>query len=304
MISLDIPVIIRILCGFSLSLCPLYAEETYMVPQTVYVGDRAMLIAPLSASNEAFQAGAPEMMSIDPPAPTTGLVVHRIVVERQNERIRLAVEFTAFETGVLELPPITVPGFADDFHLSVTVASLLSPSTMSLSPPAPPLAVSGTAALLYGTSIALILVIFLFVGARVFWIRQFLSLSVLFKDRLLIFRMKRRLANLRKNLQKDGIRNNQNEVLDNLSVEFRLFLSHFFNIDCSTLTADEFSFFPLSLFGRTVDYPQDSGLRMIFRRLDSFRFNMEDLSPDNVRMSIEDIGAFIEKLWGEMRRKP
>ncbi|MDR0784975.1 MAG: hypothetical protein LBE74_03715 [Treponema sp.] len=282
-----------LICGFFLFLCPLYAEEPYMTPQTVYVGDRATLIAPLDASH----TDAVEPMNIEPPAPQAELVVHRIAVERQKDGIRLAVEFTAFETGVLELPPITVPGLAEDFRLSVTIASLISPSTMTLSPPAPPLAVSGTAALLYGTSISLILAIVFFVGGRVFWKRRFLSLSVSFKNRLLIFRMKRRLDSLRKNPRK-------NEILDSLSVEFRLFLSRFFNVDCSALTADEFSFFPF--LERTVDYLQDSVLRTIFRRLDSFRFNFnaKGVNEDDVQTSIEDVDAFIERLRSEMRRKP
>ncbi|MDR0411144.1 MAG: hypothetical protein LBH75_04135 [Treponema sp.] len=294
--SLDTFIIIRVICSFFLFLYPLYAEEAYegayMVPQTVYVGDRATLIVPLGASHAA---AAVEPMNIDPPPPQTELVVHKIAVERQKDGMHLIVEFTAFETGILELLPITVPGFADEFRLSVAIASLISPSTMSLSPPAPPLAVSGTAALLYGTSISLILAIFILVSARVFWVRQFLSLSVLFKNHLLIFSMKRRLDSLQKSPQK-------NKILDSLSAEFRLFLSRFFNTDCSALTADEFSSFPF--LERTADHPQDSALRTIFRRLDSFRFNFNAESEDNVRAAIEDVSVFIEKLRSEMRRKP
>ncbi|MDR1126669.1 MAG: hypothetical protein LBL06_00920 [Treponema sp.] len=271
---------------FFLFPCQLHAQEPYMVPQTVYVGDKAVLITPLGAS---LIGGVVEPMSIEPPAPTDGLVVHRIAVERQKDEIRLVVEFTAFKTGVIELPPITAPGFTDEFHLSVTIASLLSPSTMSLSPPAPPLAVSGTAALLYGTSISLILVILLGVSARMFLIRQFLSVSVSFRNRLLIFHIKRHLDDGRKNPHKD-------RILDNLAAEFRLFLSRFFGIDCSSLTADEFSYFPLSSFGSIPDCPQSPDLRTIFRRLDSFRFNAEGVNSDNVLIFIEDVWAFVEKL--------
>ncbi|MDR1466307.1 MAG: hypothetical protein LBI40_01635 [Treponema sp.] len=269
-----------LVCVFFLSLCPLYAEDPYMVPQTVYVGDKAALITPLGA----YQIGGVKPIDIEPPAQTDELVVHRIAVERHKDEVRLVVEFTAFKTGVIELPPIAVPGFTDDFRLSVAIASLLNSST-TLSPPAPPLAVSGTAVLLYGTAISIVLIVLLLVNGRVFLIRRFLSLSVLFRNRLLIFRMKRRLEDGRKNPYKDGI-------LDSLAAEFRRFLSHFFNTDCSAFTADEFSYFPL--FG--TDYPQSLDLRMIFRRLDRFRFDTEGVNPDNVLIFIGDVWAFIEKL--------
>jgi hypothetical protein len=271
-----------LVCVFFLSLGRLYAEDPYMVPQTVYVGDKAALIAPLGVYKDVV-----ETIGIDPPAQTDELTVHRIAVERQKDEVRLVVEFTAFTTGVIELPPIAVPGFTEDFHLSVTIASLISSSMTTLSPPVPPIAVSGTAALLYGMSISLILVILLLVSGRIFLIRRFLSLSVSFRNRLLIFRMRRRLEDGRKNRLKDGI-------LDSLSIEFRRFLSRFFGIDCSSFTADEFSYFPLSSFG--IDSLQSSDLRMIFRRLDGFRFNAEDVNPDNVLTFIEDVWAFIDKL--------
>ena len=222
-------------------------DVPHTIPATVFVGDRAVLLVPLPGfsghGDVEMPAGSiPESPDID---------IHRVALERRPGGSRLAVEFAAFATGVLELPPLEIGG--EVFRgLSVEIASVLAPGEPPiLSLPPVPLAVPGTSLLVYGTVAVVVLILFLasltslrgrgWLAAR---LAQWRRRRVL---RLMLATERR----MRKALAKGA---DPREVLDGLSREFRAFLSNLTGENCMAMTAREIGF----LFG-TGDRGQGTG---------------------------------------------
>ena len=257
----------------------------HTIPHAVFVGDRATLIVPL--------AGFPGQGDVEvPPGQlpySPDIDIHRVALERRPGGSRLAVEFAAFAPGVLELPPIEVAGetFAG---LTVTIGSVLAPSEIPiLSPPAPPLAVPGTALLVYGT-IAAIVASLLLVSLISFrghvWVMVWLAA---WRRRRMLSAMLGAERRLRKALAKGA---DPREVLDALSGEFRGFLAGLTGENCRTMTASE--------IGRLVgcphlqdDAPGGEFLGSFFDRCDGARFSGRAIGGDETLAIIDDLRGFL-----------
>jgi len=206
--------------------------EAHTVPATVFVGDRATLIVPVLdfpglGDVEMPAALIPESPNID---------IHRVALERRPGGNRLAVEFAAFAPGVLELPPLEIAGTVFS-GLTVEIASVLEAGEIPvLSPPAGPLAVPGTALLVYGTVAALVFLLLLVSAVSLkghVWLK---NLAAAWKRR----RMLRLMLGVEKRLRKALAGGSPpRAVLDELSGEFRGFLSDLTGENCRAMTAGE-----------------------------------------------------------------
>ncbi|MDR0602401.1 MAG: hypothetical protein LBG42_08465, partial [Treponema sp.] len=138
------------------------ASRAYLVPQTVFVGDRAALVIPVE--------GPPVNAELPLPPETGPLVFHRVRMEGGGGEGRVFIEFTAYAPGILALPPVEIPsGFLTG--LRVEIASILEKGNEGrvLSGPAPPLAAPGTGLFIYGTAAGVLLIFFFLLGgARAF----------------------------------------------------------------------------------------------------------------------------------------
>ena len=288
------------------------AQDTgrpYLIPPTVYVGDRATLVIPLSsekAVNDSLVSLDTQNVPLSP-----DIDFHRIVLERRPAGSRLLVEFSAFIPGLLELPPIEISGerFAG---LRVEISSILDSGETGtvLSGPAPALAIPGTSFLVYGTMGALALILLLALWAGIWGRRRFSGWSTRWKRRRLIVFMWGMEKRLRRNLQKEGKPQN---VLNTLSGEFRAFLSFFTGENCRAMTAAELSRLPpeLLLPGRGGDQKPDADstarpgpeleisgdfLGAFFRRCDEFRFSGSNISAAAVLVMLDDLRRFLKNL--------
>jgi hypothetical protein len=212
---------------------PAVSQEPYLIPQTVFVGDRARLVIPLG-DGAIFEKNW--VQSADLPA-SPDIHLHRITGEKEH----ISIDFTAFTPGTIVLPAIEVPVLGIITGLPVTITSILDNDSAALSAPAIPLVVPGTSVLIYTvTASALILGI---VGIKTnAWQRY--ALNIIHKKarrRYLIGKMKRTLKKMYVSMF-DTI--NHREILDRLSREFRVFLSLFTEIDCQPLTAAEIARIP------------------------------------------------------------
>jgi hypothetical protein len=240
---------------------PAVKNEPYLIPQIVYVGDRATLAVPLGSVDKSFDGKV-----IETPESTNDLVIHRITKERRGDHLLLLIEFTAYVPGELEVPEITVPGFSNIANpgrgLKITIASILDPSSLVLASASPPLAVPGTAIIVYGTATGILLIILFAIGLRIFWAKQLDTFRQRLRQRRLIRRMNRFIAKLRK--EGDAA-----AALDRLTLAMRRFLSRFLGENCLAMTASEF----LSLSEKLPPAPFDGiFLQNTFRRWDSLRF--------------------------------
>jgi hypothetical protein len=289
------------LCGllFALgSLVPpaLWAEEgdgSYLIPRTVFVGDRGQLVVPLGTIGIGGSRAEVQEPS-EGFSQSQDFIITRIELDSRGVNPRLLVDFQAFVPGVITFPPIVIGGlrFTD---LTVTIASILDVQENSLglvlSEAAPLLAAPGTSALIYGTVTGIILVL-LALGAGGIWgIPGLKRYRARLRRRRMIRSMNRIIAGLRRDLaEKAG---DGKAALTRFSVEFRAFLETMSRKNCRAMIPGEFRAFPVrDLFDDdtgtdAVPGPQDADgvltgafLCDLFSRCDALRFSGFPVTAD------------------------
>ena len=253
----------------------LQIESSYLLPQTIFVGDQGRLVVSLgqgltgvepfvleSAGGDILSALQSRPLSSALPIPIAvleklsenpELLVKRVELERRGGTFRLLVDFIPYAPGILAFPPLEfISSGATIFALTgleLQVASILDPSQRILSDPASPLPVPGTNLLVYGTIILILMLLFLFIGGSIWGRHHFRELWEYFRRRRLIRVMAKFLRRLRQEscLEKNG---NPGFYLSLLSGEFREFLSYFTGVNCRSLTAGEFIDLPLGYPGQ------------------------------------------------------
>jgi hypothetical protein len=260
------------------------AQDVYLIPQTIFVGDRGRLVVPLGQdfmAAEAFVLSAPGELP-----ETADLVITRVELENRNGSPRLLVDFIPYAPGLLSLPALAVPvpgGEALELSgLTVTAASILTPNETALSPPAPPLSAPGTGIVIYGTAAGILIVLFSGLGLSVWGRRNFAFFWGRFKRRRLLRIMARFLRRLEAESRANKAKSS-GEYLALLAGQFREFLSLFTGTDCRPLTAGEFLNLPL--YG--------AFLCPFFRRCDRLRFSGGNIERGDLAAALEEVRSFI-----------
>lgn len=280
-------------------------QGAYLIPQTVYVGDRATLALPLP------DRGAGAEISLDPKElpVSPDIELHRVTLERRPSGSRLLIEFSAYTPGLLELPPIEIDGerFAG---LRVEISSILGPgdSGSVLSGIAAPLAIPGTSLLVYGTMGALAVILLLLLWAALWGRRRLEGWILNWKRRRLIVSMAGIEKRLRRALHKDGDRRG---ILNTLSGEFRGFLSFFTGENCRAMTALELGSLVIDgakpadadIPGTAAESAGDDGaflsgefLGGFFSRCDGLRFSGRGITEDETLAMLGDLRRFLVAL--------
>ena len=263
----------------------LLPDDIYMLPQTIYVGDRGRLVMPLGPAFNDAQAfvidAAGELPSVN------DLVINRMELERRSGNIRLIIDFIPYAPGVFILPPVLIPlGNSEPLSLSgieFAVASILTPESMALSRSALPLAVPGTGLMVYGG--LGVLLFLLIIGMLVFF--RFSSIIEPLKRK---WRQRRLLASLEQKIQflradNAGSNPDRNNLFSNLAGEFREFLSFISGLDCRVLSPYEFSSLSVAIPGVC----EPDFFYLLFKRWDKLRFS-------GLPIKQEDIIEIIDKL--------
>lgn len=268
----------------------------YMIPTKVFVGDRASLILPLpNFSGQPVEETSPAQI------PSSAVIdIHRIALERRPGGNRLAIEFSAYAPGILELPPITI-GTETFTGLRVEISSILSPgdSGKVLSGAELPLAIPGTSLLVYGTISITILLLLLALWALFWGRRQMKGWLEAWKHRRLLGLMWRIVRRLRREMARGSERR---KILDTLSVEFRSFLSYFSGNSCRAMTASEFG--SLAFFEKYPEVPGGDFLGDFFSRCDRIRFSGMNISSVETLVLFGEIRLFLKMLERAVRKKP
>ena len=305
-ISFILNAMLIILCGMFLFSPDIQAQVRtdmpYVLPHTIFVGDRGRLVVPLDPS---FGEIAPFVLEGQNELPQTpDLQVLRIELDRRGGSSRLLIDFIPYAVGDLSFPALEFLLSEDEENtkalppLGVQVTSILSSSNMALSQPAPPLAVPGTTLLVYGTGILVLLVVFLGIGFFLLGPRRFRELCewILRRYRLnIMMRFLRRLK-LECSLDKSG---NPEHYLTILSGKMREFLSFFTGFNCQSLAAVEFLELPLE---ESVLDPER--LFSLFRAWDTLRFSGIGLSMDDLFKAIDDVHTLLALLDKAEKEKP
>ncbi|MCL2557060.1 MAG: hypothetical protein FWE09_01120 [Treponema sp.] len=261
------------------------------IPREVFVGDRALLIVPLSqAVAERLAAQGSAELPFSQAISFPDIDIYRVALERRPGGPALAIEFAAFLPGIVALPPLEVAGEVF-YGLAVEIASVLRPSEpRALSPPAGSLSVPGTALLAYGALAALaafLAILALARGASPF--RRFFERI---RRRRMFARMIRSERRLRKALSKGAAARG---VLDALCGDFRGFLSGITGENCRAMSAPEMR--------SLILWDAPSGEREIglniedfFARCDGARFAGRDIAPEEALEMLEELRLVIQAL--------
>lgn len=280
-------------------------DAPYLIPQTVFVGDRARLVIPLGLT---FTDSEPLIVSKPEELPSAkDLLIHRIELERRGGNARLLIDFTAFAPGSLALPSLEIPALESIFLLSpgisIPIASILEGDSLVLSDPASPLTVPGTTILIYGTITFLCLALLLGIGLRLWGREAFKNWGVQYRRRKLIRFMGKVLQGLRNDLSADASGNiREAEALTRLSLEFRTFLSVFTGMPCHAMTAGEFITMPpltIPEYELETAYQavlSGSFLCGIFRHCDTLRFSGTGIARRELFGIIDAIQKVIDTL--------
>ena len=277
--------LVSIILKYFLFIVPVsYAQDggAVLIPRVVYVGDQATLILPLPA---AYQDADDIILSGRLLPSDANIDFHRIVLERRMSGSRLLIEFTAFMPGLLELPVIEIENmiFGD---LTVTISSVIDGrSILELSRPASSLAMPGTALMLYGTISVIALLILLLVWFAVKGHRYLQRWINKWKRRRYFSAIRKTEKRLFRALSRGE---DQRDILDKLSGEFRIFLSFITGINCRAMTASEFA----RNFEKLPEF-EPRFLKSFFRRCDEIRFSGENIKSEDIFKLLDDMHTYL-----------
>lgn len=277
------------------------AKGSILIPQTVYVGDRAQLIVPLEPSKAATIREGVIIDVSDRLPRSKDVVVLRVEFQRFEGGWRALVDFTAYAPGVVELPRIEAAGVALS-GLSVPIASILDAEggVAELSPLEGALSAPGTALLVYGTVSFLIVTVL--VGAFLFLRGPALIAEALERRRraLVARSMRRVTARLAENLDTTD----PSEFISILFSELRSYLTYRTGVNYIALTPREFPAAVAAepggstLKGVYVRLEAKDGefLEGLFRRGDEVRFGGSMATGSELRQALDRVIAFVDKV--------
>jgi hypothetical protein len=285
----------KIFFVFFLLSSALYAQTSsaYLVPRQIFVGDPATLVVQLPASSQhdniILTALDTNVFPQDP-----NIDFHRIILEKRTTGSRLMIEFTAFSPGILELPVIEIGG--DYFSgLTVTVNTLLDGrSAPTLSGAATVLAMPGTALMLYGSMAVILLLITFIIWFFLKGRRLLHELRKKWKRRRLFASMRKKENRLYKLISK-GI--DKRIILDELSKEFREFLSVLTGKNCHSMTSGEFrSETNNEDINENMQIENRIFLANYFCRCDELRFSGAGIEKKDIIQLLDDLKKYIDVL--------
>jgi hypothetical protein len=258
---------------------PVFSQELapYLIPQTIFVGDKGRLVVPLEPGTVGSAFVGTEGVSVkDTNLPRSkDLVISRVELERRGTIARLLVDFQAYTPGRIELPAIEIASHTFT-GLEVTISSILQVEQrgMVLSGPAEPLAAPGTAALIYGTILGIILLLLALTLGGFQGRTRLMDFAERFRRLRVIRTMGRSIRRLR------GVEaGREGEILEALSREFRTGLGVLTGTNCRAMVPGEF----LTLPALGDDYAlSPPALSEFFRRCDTLRFSGAGIAPDAV----------------------
>jgi hypothetical protein len=278
---------------------PSRSGSPYLLPQTIFVGDSGRLVVPLGRAFAEVDPFAWENSENLPKTPD--LFIKRIELERRGDASRLLIDFIPYAPGILALPPLEFSSLGAALPtlsgLEVQIASILDPSQMFLSEPAPPLAVPGTSFLIYGTLALVIALFFLGIPLSI-WIRNHSG------EFWLRFRRRRLLGGMGKFLRRLTQECNIDKSADpafclsRLSGELREFLSLFTGVNCRSLTAGEF------LVSSTHPALPPARLSGLFRSWDTLRFSGQGMKMEDLFRALGETEKLISELDKAEREVP
>jgi hypothetical protein len=290
----------RLLCAlFVLPLFPIFPQtppkgaEPYTIPQTIFVGDQGRLALPLGPAFAALEATVIQ----GPLLPRSrDLTINRVELERRGGTLTLLVDFQAYVPGVVTLPPIEIASHTFT-GLEATISSILSVERqgMALSAPAEPLAAPGTAALIYGVILSLLLLLLILTLGSVWGKTRLRDLAGRLRRRRALRAVGRTLKRLRAAPPGADM-----VIPETLSRDFRVLLEVLTGINCRAMVPGEFHALDSP---DSAEAPRPEVLAGLFRRCDELRFSGEAIEREAALALLEEFRTLADLLEAMERDK-
>jgi hypothetical protein len=267
------------------------ARDGTLIPQTVYVGDRARLIVALDGAATPSGFGPAVVDRAEALPKTEAVHIHRVEIEPRQDGVRGIIDFTAFVPGNIELPGIDAAGLRLT-GLQVHISSVLEENDTELSPPEGTLVAPGTFSLIYG---ALFIAAALVAGA-LFAVFRGLPAFREYRERRRRGLAARSMRRVIGRLESEGDRLDAGTLLSVLFDELRSYLTYRTGVNCHALTAREF---PLALGDSAVvpGLPADdlAFLERLFRQGDEVRFGARRATREELDEALRGVSALLER---------
>ena len=277
------------------------ADGVYLIPQTIYVGDHGRLVLPLGAAYGGMEPLVITEKNLLPSSPD--LVISRIEIDRKTGAPRLLVDFQAYAPGLLRLPVLKI-GNQEFSALNVRISSILDGEgggDMVLSDPAPPMAVPGTLVIVYGSIIAVIFLLFIVLYLGIWGIPYFRASRKWRYRKLALRALQRSLHKMKHSIAKNGVPAGKgNDLLADLSREFRKFLRLISGANCLTMVPKEFLSLPALMKsgeergGELYIMHNPDILYGIFKQCDDLRFSGTSPGKTAVLSVLDEIQRFAD----------
>ena len=292
--------------------------SSYLIPETVYVGDHGRLVISLGSnfiSAEPFVYTALEdLIKKDDSASLeifNDINILRIELEQKlitggqkqtSYEPNLYIDFIPYKTGTIFLPAIILPSNQDIEikGISFNIASVLKPNDSSLADQYGTIALPGTGLMLFIFLAVVLTILFLLMRGNFLIKKYFYPLRQKIYKKKLLREMDNTILLLKLDYRKDK---NPEHLFSILSGKFRGFLSLFTGVDCRTQTPVEFREinFPLILDNSEktplpVEVIDREYLADLFSRWELIRFGGYKNINANLQNKISFKDAFLNAL--------
>jgi hypothetical protein len=269
-------------------------DGMYLVPQTLYIGDRGRLVLPLGTAYAEIEDIIITETNLLPISDE--IVISRMEIETQSGNPRLIVDFRSYVTGIAAFPILKI-GTYEFAGITVYINSLLeTDGGRVLSKAAPPLQIPGTLSLVYGSIIGivlflLILIMFVFQGI------PYLRMIMVKRQRRFAFRVfKKSIQKIRNAVMKNDV--SANELLAKASHDFRIFLSFFTKMNCLSLVPKEFLHLSAMMNqhelsgGEVYIFEHAEQIYYLFTSCDELRFSGNNYETERILHVLDDMSRF------------
>jgi hypothetical protein len=270
-----------------------------MIPRKVFVGDQAKLVVPLGSASAGVSGGGAVSIVLDSGGVESvpedrALELLDMKLERRSGAVFLVIDFQAYKTGRVELPPLAVDGRTLT-GLAVEISSILEEGEGGrlLSPAAASIPVPGTVIMVYGFVFGLLVVIIASAFCTLYLIRSREDLLRRFRRKRAFHYTKKTIRRLGDELEKGGFSPERGgDLLAGISLALRNCLGSLLGINCLSLVPGEFLLLETGEGDGLYVRDKRAYLESFFSRSDALRFGL-GIDKAKVSAMLEEALVFI-----------
>jgi hypothetical protein len=256
----------------------------YQIPQTIYVGDNGKLVYPLDGF---FLNKEDALIPLDNIPQNDEIVLHRIELSKGN----LIIDFQAFRTGIISLPPIRIDGEVLT-DMNIKISSLIDVmGAPELSPAETPMNAPGILLIIALAVLIILAFIALILFLSLYGVTFLLRINRFMQKRHATQLTKKTIKKIKKRLSRKLI--GFDEAVAAAARELRLFLNRYCTIDCNSFVPSEFLTMKLDENLMPDKKYSPKYFCDFFTRCDVIRFSGRSIPAETAHGIINEVEEFV-----------